>query len=397
MQKKRNSITDLKGASRLTKDGLSGIVDIVEAIHYNISSLGGLLGQSKNQRTSGIAGLVYRNVRTVTNFSGDRIELLLEKLATKVRSKEPSPQHEAFISILNGVLGDRLEKKDNPLAIKMHLRQNGEPLKKLNQGPTGHPQKIVLLIHGSCMNDLQWERKGHDHGAELAKDLRYLPFYLLYNSGRHTSENGEVLNDVLEDFMKGFSKETELVILAHSMGGLIVRSAVLNAQKGDSSWLRYLKKIVFIGTPHHGAPLEKIGNMIDNALELNRFSAPISSLGKIRSAGITDLRYGNVAEEDWSKYNRFSGQGDRRIPTPLPENIECFAIAATIGDSSSKIEKELIGDGLVPLPSALGKHKNPQFNLSFPRTNLWIGVNMKHLDLLSHPHVYTIIKNWVQL
>ena len=392
MSKKRNSIKDLKGASSLTKDGISGIIDIAEAIHYNISSLGGLLRQSDYKRTSGITGLVYRNVRSLTNLSSDGIDLLLKKLSDKVRSKEPSPKRQALLSIINGVLGDTLEKKDNPLAIKMHLRQNGKPLDKLKYFVTGNSQKIVLLIHGSCMNDLQWKRKGHDHGVGLADDLDYSPVYLLYNSGMHTSENGKALNVLLEDFLQGASQQTELVILAHSMGGLVARSAIHYAQQGDYRWHSYLKKIIFLRTPHHGAPLEKIGNMIDNVLVLNRFSAPISSLGKIRSAGITDLRYGNILEEDWNKHHLFHGKGDTRITTPLPEKIKSFAIAATIGNSSTTIEKELIGDGLVPRTSALGKHKKPQFNLSFPRENLWIGASMKHLDLLNHPNVYILSK-----
>ena len=28
---------------------------------------------------------------------------------------------------------------------------------------------MLLLVHGLCMNDLQWRRKDHDHGAALAQ------------------------------------------------------------------------------------------------------------------------------------------------------------------------------------------------------------------------------------
>ena len=396
MQKKRNSIKDLKGASRLTSEGVEGIVDIVEAIHYNITSLGGLLGKNDKQRTSGITGLVYRNIRSITNLSSTGIDVLLENLTDKVQSKEATPEHEAFLSILNGVIGDTLDRKVNPLAIKMHLRQGGKPLSSLDQLSIGTSQKILLLVHGSCMNDLQWMRNTHDHGAALAKDLGYTPIYLWYNSGKHTSENGKALNEILEGFIQQVPKETELSIIAHSMGGLVIRSAMHYAGKRNNLWRRHLRKIIFLGTPHHGAPLERIGNMIDNVLETNQYSAPISKLGKIRSAGITDLRYGNILDEDWNNHDRFEAKGDLRKPVPLPENIECYVIAATIGDPNSKLQKELIGDGLVPLSSALGTHKDPKRVLSIPRDNLWIGRNMKHLDLLNHPNVYTIIKNWIQ-
>ena len=50
--------------------------------------------------------------------------------------------------------------------------------------------KLVVLVHGLCMNDLQWQREGHDHGAALARDLGYTSVYLHYNSGLHISING---------------------------------------------------------------------------------------------------------------------------------------------------------------------------------------------------------------
>ncbi len=37
------------------------------------------------------------------------------------------------------------------------------------------------MVHGSCMNDLQWKQKGHDHGRPMANDLEFLPHHsLLY-------------------------------------------------------------------------------------------------------------------------------------------------------------------------------------------------------------------------
>ena len=47
----------------------------------------------------------------------------------------------------------------------------------------GAGARLLVLAHGLCMNDLQWMRKGHDHGASLAGDLGYSPVYLHYNTG----------------------------------------------------------------------------------------------------------------------------------------------------------------------------------------------------------------------
>ena len=391
MPNKRNSINDLKGASRLTKDGVTGIIDIVEAIHYNIESLGGFLGRNKHQRTSGITGLVYNNIRAITNLSGAGIDSLLEKLTLSITDKEPSPEHEALLSVINGVLGDYLEEQKNPLAISMQFRQGAQPMSSFNDIINQPNQKIALLIHGSCMNDLQWNRKDHDHGKALAKDLGYTPIYLLYNSGRHISENGKSLADLLEKNMSKLQGIINMIILAHSMGGLVFRSAFHYGKLFGHSWMNLVNKTIYLGTPHHGAPLEQGGNWIGNLLETNSYSAPLSKVGKIRSAGITDLRYGNIVDEDWNKHDRFAPSGDQRQAVPLPIDVQNYAIAATISDTSIEI-----GDGLVPVRSALGKHKDPHLNLSFPRENQWIGRKMKHLDLLNHPDLYTMIKNWIK-
>jgi len=396
MPKKRNSISDLKGAGRLAIDAVNGVVDIVEAIHANIVSLGGLLGKNKNQHTSGITGMVYKNIRTITRLAGTGFDKLLEKLPAIVEEKEPTPEQEAILSALNGVIGDHLEKTNNSLAIQMQLRSKGKPLTSTDEIFNNNlQQKILLLIHGSCMNDLQWNRKGHDHGISLEKDLGYRPIYLHYNSGKHISENGKELSNYLEAFFSEFPGKIELVILAHSMGGLVARSAIHYGNLKNYTWLNHLTKIVFLGTPHHGAPLEQTGNWIDKMLASNAYSTPLSKLGKIRSAGITDLRYGNIIDEDWSSHDRFESHGDRRIPVPLPTMVKCYTIAATISDVSSSIGDDLIGDGLVPLYSALGKHRKQEFALLFDADHQRVFRNLQHLDLLNDHEVYISTKEWL--
>ena len=80
--------------------------------------------------------------------------------------------------------------------------------------------KLLILIHGLCMNDQQWLRNGHDHGRELAIRLGYTPLYLRYNSGLHISTNGAALSSLLESLVEQWPVPIEeLVLLGHSMGG----------------------------------------------------------------------------------------------------------------------------------------------------------------------------------
>ena len=139
------------------------------------------------------------------------------------------------------------------------------------------------------------------------------------------------------------------------MGGLVTRSTLHYAKKQNQNWAKSLKKVVFLGTPHHGSPIEKIGNYLDLVLATVPYANPFAKLGKIRSAGVTDLRYGNIIDKDWKNKNRFELKSDDRQTIQLPKEIEFYAIAGVL---SNKLNN-LLGDSLVDLKSALGKHKNP--------------------------------------
>nr|HPG81543.1 alpha/beta hydrolase [Piscinibacter sp.] len=148
-------------------------------------------------------------------------------------------------------------------------------------------------------------------------------------------------------------------------------------------------------TPHHGAPLERAGHWVDLVLGATPYAAPFARLGKVRSAGITDLRHGHLLDEDWVGRDRFARGGDRRQPVLLPENLRCYALAASLGAQGGALKERLLGDGLVPLDSALGVHKDPARALDFPPERQWVGYGMNHLDLLGRPEVYAKLKEWL--
>ena len=134
---------------------------------------------------------------------------------------------------------------------------------------------------------------------------------------------------------------------------------------------------------------------MDILLSSNGYSAPLARLGKVRSAGITDLRFGNLVDEDWRNRDRFAHSGDRRAPVPLPKGIACYAIAASTGKAAGDLPGLLIGDGIVPLASALGRHANPKLALPFDESKQWVAYGTNHLDLLSRPEVYAQIRKWL--
>ncbi len=393
---------DLRGVNRLTIDAVTGLTNIVEAMHRNISSFPGFSGKATQKSMTGITGFVYRSIRRITHITGVVIDAALAQIIPMMSENAcSSPEREAVVAALNGVLGDYMADSENPMTIFMQIRQNGQALELERQSMAytiRQPStKLAIMVHGLCMNDLQWNRKGNDHGAAIARDMGYSTVYLHYNTGLHISANGQSFADLIENLVKEWPVPLEeLVIIAHSMGGLVSRSACFYGERAGHHWLRYLRKIIFLGTPHHGAPTERGGNQVDFILGISPYSAPLARLGKIRSSGITDLRYGSLADKDWEGRDRFKPCGDMRTPIPLPEHTACYTIAATLGKKRDDIRKILPGDGLVPLDSALGRHKKPDFDLSFPESRQWIAYGISHFDLLNHPEVYEKIKEFLQ-
>jgi pimeloyl-ACP methyl ester carboxylesterase len=391
---------DLRGAARLAADATAGLTDLVESMHERIANVPGLSKQPLDGRIGGIGGLVYKTVRGVTRVVGGSVDALLALLGPALDPSHPGPEREAIVAALNGVMGDYLASTSNPLATPMAFRRDGRALKvsrpALNTTIPDAGGKLLVMVHGLCMNDLQWSRDGHDHGAALARDLGFTQVYLHYNTGLHISANGRALAHQMESLVDQWPREIErLVVMGHSMGGLLARSAVHHAMQGGQRWVERLDDLVFLGSPHHGAPLERAGNWIHLLLGATRYSAPFTRLTRVRSAGITDLRHGFLVDEDWTGRDRFEHMPDQRQHLPLPEKVRCFAVAGSIGQRNGDLKERLLGDGLVPLDSALGRHKDPARCLQFAARRQWTGYGMNHLEMLGNAEVYAQLRKWL--
>jgi pimeloyl-ACP methyl ester carboxylesterase len=404
-RKTRIRSSDLRGVGRLVVEATVGLTDVVEAMHLSIARSTGVFGKPVEGVTSGITGFVYRRIRGVTRLVGGGLDAVLGfvPIVPIAGDSDSSRGREAWLAVLNGVLGDHLATSRNPLAISMCLRREGQPLEPGPALAAAIPRpggKLLVLAHGLCMNDLQWNRKGYDHGAALARDLSYTPLYLHYNSGLHISTNGRAFADLLEALVTQWPVPLEeLTIVGHSMGGLVARSAFHYGRLAGHDWPRHLKKLVFLGTPHHGSPLERGGSWVDFLLGTSPYSAPLAGLGKIRSAGITDLRHGNLLDEEWAGRDRFDRSRDSRRPVPLPEGVDCFTMAAVraeTGQTSKTLGQSWPSDGFVPFASALGHHEEPDLTLDFPESRQWILHGIHHFDLLSEPEAYEKIKEWLK-
>lgn len=360
------TVADLRGLARLGVEATVGLTDLVESLHAAIAGLAWPIGAARPMRTSGITGFVYRRVRGTTRAVGAVLDTALGLLPTPVAPAARASAREALVAALNGVLGDRLAATGNPLAIPTTLRADATP-----PGAAGR-RRVLVLIHGLCMNDLQWRRGGHDHGERLAREAGWTVLRLHYNSGRPIAEIGHELAAHLEALARGPHPPEEIALLGHSMGGLVARTACDAGAAARHAWRSRPITLVTLGTPHLGAPLERGGHALERLLGQSPYTAAFARLGAARSAGITDLRHG--------------------LQAPPPAGVRLFAIAASLRATARGART---GDGLVPVASALGHHHDPARALGLPASQTAVVAKATHWDLLDHPEVRTRLARWL--
>ena len=390
------SPADLRESARLLTEAAVGVADLAEEAHATIAR-----PWAPSRRAGGVTGRVYRAVRAVAGAAGRLADAAVTTLTgNAVPPAARSARRDAVVAALNGVRGDVLAAQGSPLATALHLRHDGTPItltpasvRRSVPDPSG---TVLVLVHGICMHDGQWGGPDHDQAAVLAAGLGATPLAVRYNSGRHVSENGRDLDEALHALAGAWPRPVErVVVVGHSMGGLVARSALHHAVEAGRAWPRLDLSVVTLGTPHHGAPLERVGNVLDAALGATRWSAPFARIGQVRSAGVTDLRYGSVRREDWDGRDRFERGPDARHPAPVPDGVALYAVAATTGDGSGGLRDQAVGDGLVGLDSALGRHADPARDLGVPGDRRWVLAGAGHFDLTRRPEVTAQVLAWL--
>ena len=178
------------------------------------------------------------------------------------------------LAFLNGLVGDRLEREGSPLQQPMAIRVGGHPVPPRRTAlaeafPKATP-RLVVFVHGLMGEEHGWllgRRQGReDYGTRLARDLGCTPVYVRYNTGRHISENGRSLADLLEAVADEWPVQVEeIALVGHSMGGLVSRSACYAAALDEAAWVRTVRHVISLGSPHLGAPLEQAVHVASHA------------------------------------------------------------------------------------------------------------------------------------
>ncbi|MFT4767512.1 MAG: pimeloyl-ACP methyl ester carboxylesterase [Glaciecola sp.] len=398
------SIKTVQGTTRLMFESVDLISNTVEDMHETIARRAFVWSPPPQEKTyahGAIATAVYDVIRRVNRSLQKGVNHSFDLLNPGNSDTPDQSKDIRFRATLNGVLGDHLEDSKNPLAIPMTLLNNGDAveLERCALGesiPSASPH-LVVLVHGLCHSELNWSRKERPSlDAKLTKNLDCTSLHLRYNTGRHISTNGRELAAMLETLCAEWPVPVEsLSLIGHSMGGLVIRSACWYAQQKDNAWLEHLKRVLCLGTPHHGSHVAKAGHALDILLKKSPYVAPLA-LAQKRSVGLKDLRHGNLLDEDWQDECCDVARQDNRRPVPLLAEVEYYFIAATIGRDHHDVLGHILGDLLVRLDSATGVHKEDLHRLHIKPDNCRVYTEKSHLDLLDDPRVHEQVIEWFQ-
>lgn len=304
---------------------------------------------------------------------------------------EDSPQGRFLTSAVNGLVGDRLTEESHPFAFDLAVRVDNRDVVLDDAGVAaafpGAGEKVVVFVHGLCENEAFWRREARprreddpearrSYGDRLELEGGWTAVYVRVNTGLPVAENGVALAALLDRLVQSWPTDVRrLALVGHSMGGLILRAACAVTVDRETPWTDLVTDVVCLGTPHLGAPLERVVNQGVAALGRLPESAPFGRILEYRSVGILDLRHGLARDVQNLPRARYR------------------LVAATLSRSPRSVSAESLGDMLVPYTSALGRPRRGEE--MFPGAET-LHVRGGHFDLLNHDDVYAAILGWLR-
>lgn len=310
----------------------------------------------------------------------------VEKRATGFApGKPPGRLASGLRGALNGAFGDHLAESNNLLAIRMAICANdGAALvleaTSLQAAFPEAGRRLCVFIHGLSCDEHSWEVDTDDgpssdihFGRQLQADFACTALYVRYNSGLPIAANGAQLASLLEELLAAWPQpDGELLIIGHSMGGLLALAACEHAATHALNWPTATRMLICLGSPILGSPVERLGQLTNAALNLSKITAPLGTIAGSRSQGIKDLRHGPGAPRKAAAH----------------AHIAFRFLGASLSDDEEHPLGRFIGDGLVTPGSATAHAIDGDVQSAS------LG-GLAHMRLLKDLRVYRQIKEWV--
>jgi pimeloyl-ACP methyl ester carboxylesterase len=402
--------TDIESIGELAGEALAAGGSLIKEMHMGIASrpMEALGPSAAPVRVlhDGISNAVYGGVRSALRAGSRRGAAALARRGSEDGpALAATPAGALALGALNGLYGNHLSERGDRLALGMEVWRGGERVTIAHDGlRDAFPDattRLAVFVHGLCENEESWrhfplrgERAGRrTYGERLRDELSYTSVTLRYNTGLRISQNGRQLAQLLDELIEAWPLPVEeLVLVGHSMGGLVARAACHYGERDGRRWTDAVRHVFCLGTPHLGADLEKGANVLSWAFTKLPETRALGTFLNARSVGIKDLRYGSCVEEEWCDCDPDEFLRDRCEEVPFLPDANYYFIAASLSEGPVG---SLIGDLLVRIPSASGRGSGSGRRIPFEVDNGLELHGLTHFDLLNHPAVYEQIHTWI--
>ena len=348
-----------------------------------------------------VSDKIYYGITAVLEFQGDEARLVLKD---PLASDTVSIGGRSYPMAADYTIGiAALLAKDKPQRlgfIRMIRPGNYADTARLVRLQPYDPNKIpVLLTHGLQDTPATWAPLLNQLRSDPVINQHYQFWVFSYPSGYPYPYSAELLREELDRIDKTYPDHKRIVLIGHSMGGLVTRLMVTDS--GMTFWDRYFGKppeqvpmnakdkqlvesvlifrprsnvsrVIFCSTPHRGAGLATnwVGRL---GIALTRLPVNLLSLG------VTAAKY-VVTPGDSARKPRFPTSIDTLSPkNPFVQTMNTLPIAnqvpyhSVIGDRG-RGDTPNSSDGVVPywsshldgaqsekiVPSGHGSHQNIQ-------------------------------------
>ncbi len=391
---------EIRALSRLGGQAFAGLVSRIEQVHQAIGRRAFTPIGPAGAPARLVHDLVARGAYLAVREAGPAVAALGGETAALLGAGgEPAgrePRGNLAVAALNAVAGDQPGLA--PLAIPMAVRAGGSDVGRTAPAvAAAFPQatpRLAVFVHGLAETEDSWRRQAGQsapYGHRLREEFGCTPVYVRFNTGRHVSESGHDLADLLDGLMMTWPAPVdEILLVGHSMGGLVIRSACHYGRQAEAAWVDRVRHVFYLGSPHLGAALARMAGLAGWALGQVPETRPFASL-VTGSSSVRDLRYGYVLDDDWTGCDQDCCLRDHRSDTPLLATANHYAISATVTADPGHPFGAVVGDLLVQPASAHGRRGARQ-HVPFPlETGRRLG-GMHHFDLLNHPDVWAAMR-----
>lgn len=373
------------------------VADTVRDMHRAVSDgvfrWLGPIGRPVRHIHDAVADQVYRVVRAGLHGAGELVRTL------------PGPRGPARVSpaalkaraIAHGVVDEQLLARAPEFDLDVTLRHEGREVAPDAGGlDAAYPDargQIVVFVHGLVDHEAVWSAGSGSDGAlpQVALELGATPLFVRYGTGRAVGRNGPDLAELLEAVIRAWPVPVvRLIVVGHSMGGLVTRAACAVGRERGHAWTAALTDVVYVATPHLGSWLEKAANVGTWVLRHSSpYSAPIGRLIDLRSRGIKDLRFGSLADDGWAT-SPIDGLLTGLAPDdPWLGEVTHHLVAGRLRPARHHPLNVLFGDGYVRSGSAVGAGRRRRIGggqvVSVP-------VDASHSRLVAHPEVAELLR-----